>query len=96
MIQELYDNGYIDTAPSPTVIWRFMDNENLSEILRVLIQISATPAIAAETRLAIDASGFRTTSYSDWFGEKHGCEKVNEWIKLHAIVGVETEGGHNG
>ena len=90
VIQELYDNGYIDTAPSPTVIWRFMDYENLSEILRVLIQISATPAIAAETRLAIDASGFRTTSYSDWFGEKHGYEKVNEWIKLHAIVGVET------
>lgn len=90
VLHEAWLHKYIKTVPSPSKMWSFMKSEQLTLMLHALVIISATPLNCAETCLAVDASGFRTTSYSDWFGEKHKYAKYNEWLKLHIICGVAT------
>lgn len=43
-----------------------------------------------ETDFAIDSTGFRTTTFSEYCGMKHGQKKKHKWIKAHMATGVKT------
>ena len=92
-----FDKHYITHCPSDTRCLEILANEKLTPILQALLQISASPMANYETTVAIDSSGFRTTSYGQWFREKWGKEKKTEykgkkniWKKAHISIGVKT------
>ena len=77
-------------APSfvmPSVVFR---REDLTPIFLDLIARSARPLARLESVFAVDASGYRTTSFGAYCQETHGPSRVNRWKKAHVIVGTAT------
>lgn len=81
----------IDEVPCFASVGHFMQKEELTNILKDLIKISASPLREVETDFAIDSSGFSTCRFARYFDYKHGKEsKYRIWLKAHLISGVKT------
>ncbi len=78
-------------APSFASNARYLENPELTPLLKTLIEQSASPLRAVETDFAVDSSGFSTTTYSRWFDHKYGKERTKQtWVKAHVMCGVKT------
>ncbi|MCI4325802.1 MAG: transposase [Thermoplasmata archaeon] len=84
------ERGQLSKAPHYTVSSEVLSRPDITPILHDLITRSALPLAAIEVGFAPDSTGFRTTSFSAWLGEKHGERRENVWLKAHALVGVGT------
>ena len=63
----------------------------LSPIIKSLIERSALPLTAVETKFAIDASGFSTSRFDRWYDAKWGKERSKrKWLKAHIVTGVKS------
>jgi len=83
--------GLVTKSPSFTSIFRYLENPELTPLLKTLIEQSASPLKAVETDFAVDSSGFATTTYARWFDHKYGKERTRQtWVKTHLICGVRT------
>ena len=83
--------GLIDHAPHFNSTNRYLASDELTDHLKVLIELSATPLASVETDVAIDSTGFATTTYDRWFDHKWGKERSKQaWIKTHLMCGVKT------
>jgi len=56
----------VTKAPSFASNARYLENPELTPLLKALIEQSASPLRAIETDFAVDSSGFATTTYSRW------------------------------
>ena len=78
-------------APSFASNARYLENPELTPLLKVLIEQSASPLRAVGTDFAVDSSGFATSVYSRWFDHKYGKERSKKtWVKTHLMCGVTT------
>jgi transposase len=85
------DAGLIHTAPHYNSISKTLEDPNTTKTLKELVIKSSLPLRIVETQFAVDSTGFSTNKFARWFDEKYGVEKKKaEWIKLHAMVGVQT------
>jgi transposase len=76
---------------SPKTLVRYLEDDSLTDLLRVLIRESASPLAGVEDRFAVDSTGFATCTYARWFDHKWGRErKQQQWVKAHVICGVHT------
>lgn len=50
-------------APHYNSVFNYLDNSDLTPILKALIEESASPLKAIETDFAVDASGFGTSRF---------------------------------
>lgn len=66
----------------------FLNREDITPVLRELVQLSASPLANIEENFAIDASGFGTYQFGDWKEEKWGGKKQHTFIKAHVSCGV--------
>lgn len=83
--------GLIDSVPCYASVGHFMQEEKLTNLLKKLISISASPLREVETDFAVDSSGFATSRFARWFDTKWGKErKYKVWLKAHLISGVKT------
>lgn len=90
-LKAIKDDGFIDKAASYNSSFRYLEKPELTEILKNLIELSATPLKAIETDFAVDSSGFATSTYSRWFDHKYGREMAHHtWVKTHLMCGVNT------
>ena len=81
----------VGDVPSFMTISNYMNKKEITDILKNLISISASPLREVETDFAIDSSGFSTSRFARYFDYKHGKEsKYRIWIKAHLISGVKT------
>lgn len=81
----------IDSVPCFASVGHFMQREDITEILRKLISISASPLREVETNFAVDSSGFSTSRFARWYDNKYGRERrYRIWLKAHLISGVKT------
>ena len=81
----------LDCVPSPTSIFKYMENADLTPHLLSLLLQSAAPLKAIEVEFAADASGFSSRVYVRWFDHKWGKNRqAAEWVKAHIITGVTT------
>jgi transposase len=81
----------IDSKPCYASVGHFLQREDLTNILKSLIQISSTPLKEVETTFAIDSSGFSTSRFARYFSFKHQKDlKYRMWIKAHVMCGVKT------
>ncbi len=90
-LREAEANGLVTKSPSFTSGFRYLENPELTPLLKNLIEQSASPLRAIETDFAVDSSGFSTTTYSRWFDHKYGKERSKQtWVKTHLMCGVTT------
>jgi transposase len=81
----------VTKPPSFTSTFRYLENPDLTPLLRTLIEQSASPLRAVERDFAVDSSGFATSTYARWFDHKSGKERSKQtWVKTHLICGVKT------
>ncbi len=78
-------------APSFASNARYLENPELTPLLKALIEQSASPMRAIETDFAVDSSGFATTTYNRWFDHKWGKVRSEaKWVKAHLMCGIKT------
>ncbi len=90
-LREAHTNGFISKAPHYNSIFNYLENPELTPILKGLIMQSSLPLKSVETDFAVDSSGFVTSRFVRWFDHKYGnaCQQ-HDWVKCHLICGVKT------
>jgi len=83
--------GYISKVPHFNSVSNYMENPELTPLLRDLIVQSSLPLQSIETNFAADSSGFTTSRFTRWFDVKYGKERTKQdWVKVHIMCGVKT------
>ena len=83
--------GLVDEVPCYSSVGHFLQKEELTPILKKLIQMSSSALKEVETDFACDSSGFSTSRFARYFNYKWGKEsKYRIWIKAHICSGVKT------
>ena len=91
VIRDDYEKGLISCLPSSGSLTKYIDNPDLTPVLKQLVQESARPLAEIETKLAVDSTGFSTRVYDRWFEHKWGKEiKQARWVKTHIMCGTRT------
>jgi transposase len=87
----LADYGFIEKAPDPNTVLRYLQSPILTSILRDMIVESSRPLVAIEEYFAVDSTGFSVHRFDRWFPHKWGKEKQRQgWVKCHLMCGVTT------
>jgi transposase len=90
-LRTAHSRGYISKVPHFNSISNYLDDAELTPILRSLIVQSSMPLQAVETEFAADSSGFTTCRFTRWFDVKYGKERTKQdWVKAHIMCGVKT------
>ena len=90
-LRDAQAKGFISKTPHYNSIFNYLENPNMTPILRNLITQSSLPLQSVETDFAADSSGFMTTRFVRWFDVKYGKERVeHDWVKCHLMCGVKT------
>lgn len=90
-LEDARDKGHVGRAPHYNSIFRVLEDETVTPILRKLVADSAAPLAAVESAFAVDSSGFGTSRFIKWFDTKHGVERRQaDWVKTHICIGVKT------
>ena len=90
-LRDAHDKGHIGCVPHFNSLFNYLENENLTTVLRELITRSSLPMSAIERDFAADSTGFTTSRFHRWFDHKYGkLRQEHEWVKAHLMVGVTT------
>lgn len=84
---EAETDGMIEKSVHYNTISYFLRNPSLTPILHQLVRLSASPLAEIETSFSIDSSGFRTTQFNTWNGEKWGEKRSHKFLKCHIASG---------
>lgn len=82
--------GQLSRTPYWAVGSRFLCRPDVTADLHRLLAQSALPLMAVERACAVDSTGMRTTRFNYYRKEKYDPQRQNIWLKMHALVGVET------
>ena len=90
-LREAQERGFLSRSVPGVKTWAFMENPELTPILKALVAKSAAPLKAVETTFAIDSSGFSTNKFERWYDAKYGITKLKHvWVKCHIACGTKT------
>ena len=90
-LRSAQERGFICKTPHHNSICNYLENPDMTAVLRSLIVKSSLPLRSVETDFAVDSSGFMTTRFVRWFDMKYGKEKAErQWVKCHMMCGVKT------
>ena len=90
-IRDAEQKGLVSKAPSYNSAFRYLENPELTPLLKSLIEETAKPLKAVEVDFAVDSSGFATNTYSRCYDHKWGKMRSEaKWVKAHLICGVNT------
>ena len=81
-LREAQAKGYIEKAPHYNSIFNYLENPELTPILRELITQSSLPLKAVEVDFACDSSGFTTSRFHRWYDHKYGQRQEHDWVKM--------------
>lgn len=90
-LDEAFRRRHLSRPVRYNTLFKYLELETLTPILRQLITESSLPLKAVETDFSVDSSGFSTNRFVRWYGMKYGgTEDWHDWVKLHAMAGVTT------
>jgi len=90
-LREAQSKGFISRTPHYNSIFNYLENSDMTPILRNLITKSSLPLQSVETDFAVDSSGFTAQRSARWVNVKYGKEHVRQdWVKTHIACGVKT------
>lgn len=84
--------GILPRVPNYSLPSRFFNHPGATDILLDLIERSGLvlKEIEDEGTVAIDSSGFSTSTMGSYFTEKYDPERRHQFVKAHLAVGVKT------
>src|SRR5262249_20574500 len=89
--EEAYERGYIEKLPHFNSVLGILDNPDVTPLLRNMIETTAVPLRAVETKFAVDSTGFGTVGFTTWYDQKyHAPHQMSRWVKAHFVTGVST------
>ncbi len=90
-LREAHERGFIARVCHYNSIFNYLENPELTPILKALVEQSSLPLASVETDFAVDSSGFTTNKFHRWFDHKYGkLREQHEWIKVHVMCGCKT------
>jgi transposase len=90
-LRDAHTKGYISKVPHFNSIFNYLENPELTPLLRDMITETSLPLKAVEVDFAADSSGFTTSRFVRWFDHKYGAvRQQHEWVKCHLMCGVKT------
>jgi transposase len=90
-LREAHERGYIWKAPHYNSVFRCLEDDSITPVLRKMVTQSSLPLKTVETDFAVDSSGFGTSRFIRWYDQKYGRPREKaEWVKAHIICGVKT------
>lgn len=90
-LRDAQAKGFITKTPHYNSIFNYLENPELTPILRAMITESSLPLKSVEVDFACDSSGFTTSRFHRWFDHKYGAvRQQHEWVKVHLMCGVRT------
>jgi transposase len=90
-LRDAQAKGYLSKVPHFNSICNYLENPQLTPILRDLITETSRPLTAVEVDFAADSSGFTTSRFIRWYDHKYGAvRQQHEWVKVHLMCGVKT------
>jgi transposase len=90
-LREAHRRGHLSRSIPGQKVSYFLENPELTPILKELIVRSSLPLRAVETSFAIDSSGFSTSKFVRWFDIKYGVSRQQQvWVKAHIACGTKT------
>jgi transposase len=92
-LRDAQNKGYLSKSAHYNSISRYLENETLTPVLKMLIEESSLPLQAIESEFAADSSGFSTCRFYKWVDAKYSDPKImakRDWIKVHIMCGVKT------
>lgn len=90
-LRDAQTKGFISKTPHYNSIFNYLENPEMTPILRSLITQSSLPLQSVETSFAVDSSGFMTSRFVRWFDVKYGKERTeHDWVKCHITCGTKT------
>jgi transposase len=90
-LRDAQSKEFICRTPHYNSIFNYLENPELTPILKTLITESSLPLRSVETSFAADSSGFTTSRFTRWFDHKYGeVRQKHDWVKAHVMCGVKT------
>lgn len=92
-LRDAHNKGHLSKAAHYNSIARYLENETLTPVLKMLIEESSLPLQAIESEFAVDSSGFSTCRFYKWVDAKYSDPKImakRDWVKVHLMCGVKT------
>ena len=84
-------HGHVAKAPCYNSIFNVIESEEVTPIIKALIETSALPLASVESDFAVDSTGIGTSRTFNYYSHRYKQEqKGHAWLKLHAIVGTKT------
>ena len=88
-LSEAHAKGYLTKLPHFNSIFNYLDNVDMTPVLRDLITETSRPLKNVEVDFAADSSGFTTSRFIRWFDHKYGVvRQQHSWVKVHIMCGV--------
>ena len=85
------ERGYIEKVPTYVSVAHYMENPDVTPVIKELIKLTSLPLTTVESDFTIDSSGFGTSRFVKWFDHKYGKEvDTRAWVKAHLVCGVKT------
>jgi transposase len=92
-LRDVQNKGFLSKAAHYNSISRYLENDTLTPVLKMLIEESNLPLRAIESEFAVDSSGFSTCRFYKWVDAKYSDPKImakRDWAKVHVMCGVKT------
>jgi len=92
-LRDAQTKGYLSKSAHYNSISRYLENDTLTPVLKMLIEESSLPLQAVESEFAVDSSGFSTCRFYKWVDAKYSDPKImakRDWVKVHLMCGVKT------
>ncbi|HEY6765621.1 MAG TPA: transposase [Candidatus Sulfotelmatobacter sp.] len=90
-LRDAQGKGFIAKTPHYNSVINYLENPELTPLLKSLITQSSLPLKSVETDFAADSSGFMTSRFTRWYDHKYGVEKTKaDWVKCHLMCGTKT------
>lgn len=90
-LRAAHEKGYIAKVPHFNSIFNYLENPEITPILREMITETSLPLKSIEQDFACDSSGFTTSRFVRWFDHRYGMvRKQHGWVKVHLMCGVKT------
>jgi len=90
-LAEAKHQGFIDSVPHFNSVLNFYDDEDLPELLKQLITITAKPLEQVEQDFTVDSTGFGTSVHVFWNDARYKRRReMRSFRKAHVMSGVKT------
>jgi transposase len=90
-LADAHDDGYLSRRIHYNSVNAYLENPEVTPILKAMIARSALPLRAVDRDFAIDSTGFTSSKFVRWFDHKYGVTRQKHtWVKAHFATGVKS------